>query len=145
MFCKILLKDDLTPYFEKAVIIDEQATVKLFLFNSIQVNIEKLELTSNIILDLHDVEDIILKFSKATICTGTFIPSELLKYKPNTAWHIDNDEKFHHSKCLLISLPSSLHDNSLNTSTQTTKCKFCFSILDSIKKRKKKGNKYKKM
>jgi len=27
MFCKILLKDDLTPYFEKAVIIDEQATV----------------------------------------------------------------------------------------------------------------------
>jgi len=117
----------------------------LFLFNSIQVNIEKLELTSNIILDLHEVEDIILKFSKATICTGTFIPSELLKYKPNTAWHIDNDEKFHHSKCLLISLPSSFHDNSLNTSTQTTKCKFCFSILDSIKKRKKKGNKYKKM
>jgi len=138
MFCKILLKDDLTPYFEKAVIIDEQGTVKLFLFNSIQVNIEKLELTSNIILDLHEVEDIILKFSKATICTGTFIPSELLKYKPNTAWHIGNDEKFHHSKCLLISLPSSFHDNSLNTPSQTTKCKFCFSILDSIKKRKKK-------
>lgn len=82
MFCKILLKNDLTPYFEKAVIIDDQATVKLFSFNSIQISIEKLELTSNIILDLHEAEDIILKFSKATICTGTFIPTELLKYKP---------------------------------------------------------------
>lgn len=144
MFCKILLKEDLTPYFEKAVIIDEQATIKLFLFNSIQINIEKLELTSNIILDLHEAEDIILKFSNATICTGIFIPTELLKYKPNTAWCIDNDEKFHHSKCLLINLSPSSHDNSLKNPTKTTKCNFCFSMLDSIKK-KKKRNKYKNM
>lgn len=126
IFCTILLKADLTPYFEKAVIIDEQATVKLFLLNTIQINVENLELNSNVILDLREIENIILKFSNTTICTGTFIPKELITYNSNTTWCIDNIyEQFHHSKCLFVCLPSNAYDNSTDNLTPTTKCKFC--------------------
>lgn len=97
LFCKIKSKDNLTPNFERAVVIDEQTTVKLFLLNSSQMHIGKLELNSNIILKLYQIEHIIYTFLKIVLCSSIYISKVLTKYKSNTAYPIDNytHDEFH--------------------------------------------------
>lgn len=118
--------DDLTPYFERPVIIDEQATVKLFLLNYIQIHIYKLELSSNIFLELYQKEDIIYKFSIISPCTGI---------SPKN--HIDNYtcDQFYHSKCVHVILPLS-SNNSINNLTSTAKYKFCTSSSKLISQKR---------
>jgi len=51
IFCKVLLKNDSTPYFERSIIIDEDATVQCKYLHSFHIDFKKLELNSNVILD----------------------------------------------------------------------------------------------
>jgi len=62
IFCRVLLKNDLTPYFERSVIINEDTTITCKYLNSIEIDITQLELNSNVIIDPHVIENLILSF-----------------------------------------------------------------------------------
>lgn len=64
----------------------------------------------NVILDNHTVENVILNLTNTTLCSGTLIPNQLVKYKPNTGY-TDCNGKFPHSKCLIIVIIISSHNN----------------------------------
>lgn len=128
IFCRVLLKNDLTPYFERSVIIDEDTTITCKYLNSIEIDITQSELNSNVLIDPRVIENLILNFSNATICSGTFIPNELMKYKPNTGY-TDCNVKFHHSKCLFVIKTSS------NNNSKSEKCKFCVTLISTCNKK----------
>jgi len=98
--------------------------------NSIQIDTKKLELQSNVILDHHTVENVILNLANTTLCLGTLIPNQLVKYKPNTGY-TDCNGKFHHSKCLIV-IKMSSHNN-----YKLEKCKSCVTLISTCIRKKK--------
>lgn len=99
--------------------------------NNIEIDIKKLELNLNIILDPRIVENVILNLANTTLCSGTFIPNELVKYKLNTGY-TDCNSIFHHSKCLFVIKTSS------NNNSKSEKCKFCVTLISTCNKKKTK-------
>lgn len=81
IYIKILPREnDLKPYFERSVSIDEKATIKCSYMND-AISISHLKLNSNLIQNIQELEEIICKMDSAIMCKGVNIPTEALKYK----------------------------------------------------------------
>ncbi|KAE9522362.1 hypothetical protein AGLY_017240 [Aphis glycines] len=90
-----------TFFFRGNLYKDRKVLTNLFRSNKnvIQIDIKKLELQSNVILDHHTVENVILNLANTTLCLGTFIPNQLVKYKPNTGYTDCNVIRSSKRKC----------------------------------------------
>lgn len=118
IYSKILLREnDLKPYFERSVSIDEQAIIKCSYLNE-TIKIDYLNLNSNLIHNILELEDVICKMDNAIMCGGVNLSNELLKYKTNTLF-TDSIGQCRHISCLLVVNADLTNNNSF------VQCKFC--------------------